>query len=199
MVGILASKRDDILAVSLHLFKRHGFNNIGVDQLIKDSKVAKMTFYKYFPSKLKLVQACLEFELQTINLELDIFLKSKATDNVKEELNNLLLFFYNYSKKPDYNGCLFSTACSEINEFSIFARKVKIGEGKKQIQPIVDKYNSWLSNLISDILEKYSLINSSHINLIVMSLIDEILSSNSKIKSFSQIRFILDEIKSINI
>lgn len=189
----MSKKREDILTVSLSLFKKHGFNNVGVDQLINESKVAKMTFYKYFPSKLKLVKACLVHEHESIKMELTNFQKSKKScNNIKEELRNLLLFFFNYSRKPFYNGCLFNAAYYEINESSVFARKNKAGEAKKHIQPIVDSYNLWLSSTILNILETYSINEKDSINIVILSLIDEILSSNSKIKDFSRVNSVLD-------
>lgn len=53
------SKKDDIIHTALYLFNSHSYNSIGVDRIISESGVAKMTFYKYFPSKAKLIEECL--------------------------------------------------------------------------------------------------------------------------------------------
>lgn len=53
------SKKDDIINTALNLFNSHSYNSIGVDRIISESGVAKMTFYKYFPSKAKLIEECL--------------------------------------------------------------------------------------------------------------------------------------------
>ncbi|WTM03216.1 helix-turn-helix domain-containing protein [Acinetobacter baumannii] len=37
-----------ILHTSRYLFDQHGFHNVGVDRISKESNVSKMTFYKYF-------------------------------------------------------------------------------------------------------------------------------------------------------
>ena len=50
-----ASPRDRILDVAATLFYRHGIRAVGVDTLIAEAGVAKMTFYKHFPSKDALV------------------------------------------------------------------------------------------------------------------------------------------------
>ena len=52
-------KKDDIITTALRLFNSYSYNSIGVDRIISESGVAKMTFYKYFPSKEKLIEECL--------------------------------------------------------------------------------------------------------------------------------------------
>ena len=46
------SKKEDIINTALELFNQIGYNATGVDKIIAESNVAKMTFYKYFPSAL---------------------------------------------------------------------------------------------------------------------------------------------------
>ncbi|EMG8424953.1 TetR/AcrR family transcriptional regulator, partial [Acinetobacter baumannii] len=53
------SKRDTIIKTATALFNEKSYNSIGVDRIIAESNVAKMTFYKYFPSKEKLIESCL--------------------------------------------------------------------------------------------------------------------------------------------
>ncbi|NUP74581.1 MAG: TetR/AcrR family transcriptional regulator [Sinomonas sp.] len=52
--------RERILATSYELFARRGIRDVGVDELIARSGVAKATFYKYFRSKDELALAYLE-------------------------------------------------------------------------------------------------------------------------------------------
>jgi len=49
-----------ILAVAYDLFSRRGIRDVGVNELIEKSGVAKATFYRHFPSKDALVLAFLE-------------------------------------------------------------------------------------------------------------------------------------------
>ena len=53
------SKKEDIIETALNLFNRHNYSSVGVDRIISESGVAKMTFYKYFPSKESLIEECL--------------------------------------------------------------------------------------------------------------------------------------------
>ncbi|MDP9696780.1 UNVERIFIED_ORG: AcrR family transcriptional regulator [Arthrobacter globiformis] len=54
------SPREKILAVAYKLFALRGIRDVGVDELIRESGVAKATFYRHFHSKDDVVLAFLE-------------------------------------------------------------------------------------------------------------------------------------------
>ncbi|NYE63405.1 AcrR family transcriptional regulator [Duganella sp. 1224] len=56
-----ASARERILDVAKRLFYRDGFRATGIDKIIAESGVAKMSFYRNFPSKNDLITAFLEW------------------------------------------------------------------------------------------------------------------------------------------
>ena len=47
--------RERILQTALKLFYENGIRATGIDRIIAESGVAKMSFYRYFPSKTDLV------------------------------------------------------------------------------------------------------------------------------------------------
>ena len=53
--------RERILVTAHALFYRDGIRATGVDRLIAESGVAKLTFYRHFPSKDDLVRAFLDY------------------------------------------------------------------------------------------------------------------------------------------
>jgi AcrR family transcriptional regulator len=55
-----ASGRERVLATAYELFSRHGTRAVGVDRIIEESGVAKMTLYRNFASKDDLILAFLE-------------------------------------------------------------------------------------------------------------------------------------------
>lgn len=55
------SARDRILYTAHRLFYSEGIRATGVDRVIAEAQVAKLTFYRHFPSKNDLVAAFLEF------------------------------------------------------------------------------------------------------------------------------------------
>ena len=54
------SAKDRILTTALRLFYQDGIRATGIDRIIAESGVAKMSFYRHFPSKNDLIRAFLE-------------------------------------------------------------------------------------------------------------------------------------------
>jgi AcrR family transcriptional regulator len=55
-----SSKREQLLNTALELFYREGYHATGIDRILAESGVAKMTLYKHFKSKDELIMAALE-------------------------------------------------------------------------------------------------------------------------------------------
>lgn len=55
------SARDRILTTAHDLFYRDGIRATGIDRIIKESGVTKVTFYRHYPSKDDLIRAYLEY------------------------------------------------------------------------------------------------------------------------------------------
>lgn len=53
-------KREALVEAAESLFDRYGFHGTGIDRLVQESGVARMTLYKHFPTKNALVRAVLE-------------------------------------------------------------------------------------------------------------------------------------------
>jgi len=55
----MSAKRERILATAERLFYEEGFHATGIDRLVAEAGVARMTLYNHFPSKEALVEAVL--------------------------------------------------------------------------------------------------------------------------------------------
>jgi len=55
----VTSRRDDLVETALRLFYTQGFNATGIDRILAEAGVAKMTLYKHFRSKDELILAVL--------------------------------------------------------------------------------------------------------------------------------------------
>lgn len=105
--------RERILDAAYRLFSRHGINAVGIDRIVSDAQVAKMTLYRHFPSKEKLVLAFLELREQrwTTNwLQREVELR--ASDPAKRML---VLFdvLDEWFHRQDYEGCAFVSTLLE--------------------------------------------------------------------------------------
>jgi AcrR family transcriptional regulator len=59
-----ASARDRILFTAQHLFYQQGIRATGIDKIIKEAQVTKVTFYRHFPSKNDLIVSFLTLRHQ---------------------------------------------------------------------------------------------------------------------------------------
>jgi AcrR family transcriptional regulator len=49
-------KRSAILETSRKLFWKHGFRRVTIDEICRESRTSKMTFYRFFPNKLEVAR-----------------------------------------------------------------------------------------------------------------------------------------------
>ncbi len=63
-ISQMRSARDRILLTAYDLFYREGIRATGIDRVIAESGVAKVTFYRHFPSKNVLIHEFLEYRHQ---------------------------------------------------------------------------------------------------------------------------------------
>jgi len=110
------SARERVLHVAYDLFCRHGVQAIGVDRIVAEAGVAKMTLYKHFRSKDDLIVAALDRreELWTYGwLEQEI---ERRTDTPTERLLAIFDLFDEWFRREDYEGCLFNNCLLEIHD-----------------------------------------------------------------------------------
>ena len=59
-------RRDHLVGTALSLFSKHGYHATGIDRILAESGVAKMTLYKHFRSKDELILAALRRRLRAV-------------------------------------------------------------------------------------------------------------------------------------
>jgi AcrR family transcriptional regulator len=104
--------RDRILETASRLFYTQGYNNTGINQVIKEAEAAKASLYQYFPSKDDLL---LEYLSLTSHYTMDALRKvASKYDGPKEKVLSLFDFLIDFSRQTDYQGCNFLNIASEI-------------------------------------------------------------------------------------
>lgn len=169
------SKKEDIIVTALNLFNRFTYSSIGVDRIILESGVAKMTFYKYFPSKEKLVEACLirrNESIQTAILgELEIYQESDALGRIKA----IYTWYVNWFKSEDFNGCMFQKATVEV-----------LKQYPSVIHPI-ENYRGWLHKLLEDLFVKLSVSQPQVLASMFINILDGMTVYANVSQNFEQI------------
>lgn len=109
---ISAGKRQRILETAYALFKRAGFHATGIDRIIAEANVAKMTMYRHFPSKDGLIVAVLEYRARRFDAQLDRLAEKAATPQRK--IATIFDWYGRWFQRPDFHGCLFAHALAEF-------------------------------------------------------------------------------------
>lgn len=108
-------KRDHLIDTALALFNRDGIHATGIDAILAQAGVAKMTLYNHFKSKDELVLACLRrADEKTRNS----FMRQieQRTAAPRERLLVLFDVLGDWFRSADFHGCNFINACAEYTQ-----------------------------------------------------------------------------------
>jgi len=97
--------KNHILDVASDLFYKKGIKSTGVDAIVKSSEIAKMSFYKYFPSKNDLIKEYLKKDCDVLELRLRAELQKK--NKCIERVFTIFNYFVELSSVKDYRGIAF--------------------------------------------------------------------------------------------
>lgn len=107
--------RERILLTAHDLFYRDGIRATGIDKVIAESAVSKVTFYRYFPSKNDLILAFLDYRHQRwITWFRDALQRYSASD--KPGLQPLVAAMAEWFANPVYRGCAFINVTAELGD-----------------------------------------------------------------------------------
>ncbi|GAB7529534.1 TetR/AcrR family transcriptional regulator [Pseudomonas sp. 3A(2025)] len=107
------SKREEILAVALALFSRYGYGSVGIDRIIAESGVAKMTLYKQFGTKDGLVREVLVLR-DRLFIE-DLQGSVDAVQGGIEKVTEIFEWHRRWFNSPGFHGCMFIKASEEFS------------------------------------------------------------------------------------
>jgi AcrR family transcriptional regulator len=105
--------RDRLVEAALQLFYQEGINRVGVEQIIKTAGVARMTFYRHFPSKTDLIEAV----LQERSEQLWDWLVGETSASTSDPYERLLTIFdklESYLSAPGFRGCIALNFASDM-------------------------------------------------------------------------------------
>ncbi len=107
------SARERILSTAHELFYRDGIRATGVDRLIAESGVAKLTFYRHFASKDALVRAFLAYRHERwMAWFIDALGRHGA--RVGGGVAPLALALQEWFSQPGFRGCAFINTVAEL-------------------------------------------------------------------------------------
>ena len=110
-----ASKRDILVRKAMEVLYRDGFQATGMDKLVRETGVSKMTIYKHFRTKEDLILAALRLRDEEFR---NNFFRSVEKD-AKTPKGRLLAIFdtvEDWINGSDFKSCMFIKATSEFQD-----------------------------------------------------------------------------------
>ncbi|MFJ3347774.1 TetR/AcrR family transcriptional regulator [Enterobacter bugandensis] len=124
------SVRDKILLTAHDLFYSNGFRATGVDTLIKEAMVTKVTFYRHFPSKSLLILAYLHYRHEIWINWFETTLR-RHLDEGEIPSDAISATLYEWFISPEFHGCAFINASAEAKSEDIESEIKAICRGHK--------------------------------------------------------------------
>lgn len=109
------SAREKTLTTAHALFYLYGIRATGIDKIIEQAGVTKVTFYRHFPSKNQLILAYLDYRhtLWMTWFSDTLQLQSEAG---QAPATALVATMRQWWQQPDFRGCAFLNATAEIGD-----------------------------------------------------------------------------------
>ena len=105
--------RQRVLETADRLFYEEGIRAVGMDRIIAEANVAKMTLHTHFPSKDDLILAALKHQ----ELRVSEFFRSAMERHGQKTRSPLRAFFAalkEWFESPGFRGCIFQNAAVEL-------------------------------------------------------------------------------------
>jgi AcrR family transcriptional regulator len=105
-------RRERLVDTATELFYRNGYHATGIDRIVAEAGVAKMTLYKHFRSKDELILAVLRRRDETFRNWLMGEVDRRGA-SPRERLLVLFDVLQEWFRKNEYRGCMFINAGAE--------------------------------------------------------------------------------------
>ncbi len=126
-------KYQDILTTAKDLFWKYGIKRVSIEEICKEAKVSKMTFYKFFPNKIELSKTILDDVIGKSMQKWEQLVKSEIP--FQEKVKELFVIKFEVSK---------NISMEFINDIY---KKPELG-----LQPIIEKYKLKSQNIFLEFM-----------------------------------------------
>ena len=155
---VYVEKKPDILKAATALFSKNGYHAVGVDSIVAASNVAKMTFYKYFPSKEYLIEQVLEKRDGDLRESIYAAMKNKRSPQTK--IKALFDWYEAWFNTSDYYGCMFIKASDEFPNIG------------GRIKAISKAHKLWLEGVLDELLQEMAVKAHTSLAIAIMVMLD---------------------------
>ena len=117
------SARDKVFAVAADLFYRKGLHAVGVEEIVREADVAKISLYRHFASKDDLILAYLEDRSSAFLRQWDETF-DRYQDKPRAQLRAIMTYIAERTTAAGYRGCPFINFCAEYPDESHPGRRI---------------------------------------------------------------------------
>lgn len=134
----MKTARQKLLSTATKLFYKHGIHAVGVDEIVRQSGVTKMTLYKHFGSKERLAEAYLEEHFGNWSVWFSNRVSELSAKARKPEERVLVIFdaLEEWFASPDFRGCPLINTIAEISDPTNPVRKTAVAFKNKLLETI---------------------------------------------------------------
>lgn len=111
--GAKSEARQRIVETAERLFYAEGIKAVGVDRIIAEAEVAKMTLYNHFPSKDDLILGVLKYREEKFGKMFQRWMR-KHEKKGADRLSAFFAALKDWFQSPGFRGCAFMNACVEL-------------------------------------------------------------------------------------
>ena len=115
--------REKVFDVAAELFYRDGIRAVGVERIVQEAGVAKISLYRSFPSKDDLIVAYLENRRAEFWRQWDEAFDRYAAEP-RAQLRAIMTYLAHRTTQHRYRGCPFINFCAEFPDVSHPGRRV---------------------------------------------------------------------------
>lgn len=121
-----ATKKSDarqrIVETAERPFYAEGVRTVGIDRIIAESEVAKMTLYNHFPSKDDLILAVMQYREEKFDGMFEKWMERHVSKGM-DRLNAFFAALKDWFQSPGFRGCMFINAHVELADSKHLASK----------------------------------------------------------------------------
>jgi len=129
---VFSTRALKVINKSIELFHYNGFHIVGVDRLVKESEIPKMTFYNYFHSKERFVEICLMVQKERLQDQVIEMVEYDEYTSAIDKLKKL------YDLHADIDGLY----------YLLFKAIFEAKNNYPNAYTIALRYRTWLTNEI---------------------------------------------------
>jgi len=125
------SRREELVETAMRVFYSRGFHSSGVDAILQEGGISRMTLYNHFKSKDELIVAALRRRDEVFRNRLMKFVDA-AGGSARERVLAVFDYHEQWFTRNDFRGCMFINASAEFSDPACAIRRAA-AEHKREV------------------------------------------------------------------